>query len=75
MASHLVRKFTIVINVETADLRNQGKTILKLMHKWEDNIKVDFTEMRSYCVGLIQIVVDRVQWWSLVNTIMKLPIL
>jgi len=24
--------------VKTADLRNQGKTIITLTHKWEDNI-------------------------------------
>lgn len=47
------------------------------MHKWEDNIniKVDFTEMRSYCVGSIQIVEDRVQCWILVNMLMKLSML
>jgi len=38
-------------------------------------IKVDLTEMRSYCVGLIQIVQDRGQCWILVNTLMKLSIL
>jgi hypothetical protein len=34
-------------------------TILKFTHKWEDNIKVDLTEMRSYSVGFIQIVEDK----------------
>ena len=68
------KRVSIVINAKTTDLRNQGKTILTLTHKWEDNIKVDFTEMRSYCVGLIKIVEDRVQCWILVNTLIKLSI-
>ena len=69
------KKVSIVFNAKTADLRNQGKTILTLTHKWEDNIKVDFAEMRSYCVGLIKIVEDKVQCWILLNTLIKLSLL
>lgn len=71
------KRVSIVINTKTAGLRNQGKTLLTLTYKWEANIniKVDLTEMRSYCVGLTQIVEDRVQCWIFVNTIMKLSIL
>jgi hypothetical protein len=52
----------------------KGKKVGRRRSRWEDNIKVDLKKVRCECVGWIQLVHNRVQWWSLVNTVMSLPV-
>jgi hypothetical protein len=41
---------------------------------WEDNIKMDLRERGWEVVGWMCLDEDRVQLWSVVNTVMKLPV-
>jgi hypothetical protein len=43
-------------------------------HRWEDNIKMDLTEIRINGVNWSQLAQDRVQWRACVNTVMNLQI-
>jgi hypothetical protein len=42
--------------------------------KWEDNIKMDLSEIRIGGANLIRLAQDRVQWWTFVNTGMNLRV-
>jgi hypothetical protein len=42
------------------------------MCRWEDNIKIDYTEVIVESVDWINVAQDRDQLWALVNTIMNL---
>jgi hypothetical protein len=39
--------------------------------RWEDNIKMDFREIRIDEANWIQLAQDRVQWRAFVNTVMN----
>jgi hypothetical protein len=41
-------------------------------HRWEDNIKMDLTEIECGGMHWIDLAQDRDQWWALVNTVMNL---
>jgi hypothetical protein len=52
----------------------EGKTPLgRPRHRREDNIKMDLREIGWGGMGWIDLVEDRAQWRSLVNTVMNLP--
>jgi hypothetical protein len=42
--------------------------------RWEDNIKMDFREIRIDGANWIRLAQDRVQWWAFVNTVMNLRV-
>jgi hypothetical protein len=42
---------------------------------WEDNIKMDFSEIGIDGVNWIRLAQDRVQWRAFVNMVMNLPVL
>jgi hypothetical protein len=42
--------------------------------RWEDNIKIDLTEIGIDGVNWIQLAQDRVQWRAFVNTVMNLRV-
>ena len=39
--------------------------------KWEDNIKMDFTETGWKCVNFIHLDHDRAKWWAFQNMVMN----
>jgi hypothetical protein len=41
---------------------------------WEDNIKMDLTEIGIDGANWIQLAQERVQWWVFVNTVMNLQV-
>jgi hypothetical protein len=41
-------------------------------HRWEDNTKMDLTEIGWDRMGWIDLAQDRGHWWALVNTVMNL---
>jgi hypothetical protein len=41
----------------------------RYMRKWEDNIKIELSEIRCENVDWINIPPDRIQWRALVNTV------
>jgi len=43
-------------------------------HRWEDNIKMDLSEIGIDGTNWIWLVQDRVQWRDFVNTVMNLQI-
>jgi hypothetical protein len=54
---------------------SEGKRPLgRPRRRWEDNIKLDLREIGIDGANWIQLVQDRVQWWSCVNTAMNLRI-
>jgi hypothetical protein len=42
---------------------------------WEDDIRMDLTEIRWAVVDWIHLAQDRDQWWAVVNTVMNLRVL
>jgi hypothetical protein len=42
--------------------------------RWEDNIKMDLREICIDGANWIQLVQDRIQWWTFVNTVMKVRV-
>jgi hypothetical protein len=56
--------------------RPEGRRPLgRSRHRWEDNIKMDLREIGINGVNWIQLVQDRVQWWTCVNMAMNLWVL
>jgi hypothetical protein len=54
--------------------RPEGKTPLgRLIHRWEDNIKMDHQEMGCRGRDWIDVVWYRDRWRAFVNTITNLP--
>jgi hypothetical protein len=43
----------------------------RLRRRWEDNIKLDLSEIGIDGANWIQLAQDRVQWWVLVSTVMN----
>jgi hypothetical protein len=41
--------------------------------RWEDNIKMDHSEIGLEGVDWVHLAQDRDQWWALVNTVLNLP--
>jgi hypothetical protein len=55
--------------------RPEGKRPLGIpRRRWEDNIKMDLTEIGIDGANWIRLAQDRVQWWAFVNTIMNLRV-
>jgi hypothetical protein len=53
--------------------RPEGKRLLaRPRRRWEDNIKMDFREIRIDGANWIRLAQDMVQWWAFVNTMMNL---
>jgi hypothetical protein len=53
----------------------EGKRSLgRLKHRWEDNIKIHLTEIGWEGVYWIHLVQDRDQWQALVNTVINLRV-
>jgi hypothetical protein len=53
----------------------EGKRPLgKARRIWEDNMKMDITEIRWGCLDRIRLAADRDQWRALVNTVMNLGV-
>jgi len=51
----------------------EGKSLFgRLRYRWDDNFKMDLKEVGCKGVNCIKLVLDRVQWWALVNTVMNL---
>jgi hypothetical protein len=42
--------------------------------RWEDNIKMEHTEIGCECVNWIHLAQDMVQWWAVVNTAMDIQV-
>ena len=42
--------------------------------RWEDNIKMDLTEMRGCCGDWMELAQDRDRWRALVSTVMNLRV-
>jgi hypothetical protein len=43
-------------------------------HRWEDNIKIDLSEIAINGTNWIQLAQDRLQWRACVNTVMNLRV-
>jgi hypothetical protein len=55
--------------------RTEGKRPLgRLRSRWEDNIKMDLSEIGIDGANWIQLAQDRVQWRVCVNTVMNLRV-
>jgi hypothetical protein len=55
--------------------RPEDKRLLgRPRRRWEDNIKMDLTEIVIDVENWIQLVQDRVQWRAFVNTVMNLRV-
>jgi hypothetical protein len=53
----------------------EGKRPLgRSRRRWEDNIRIEFREVRWGCMDWIDLAQDRDQWRALVNTVMNLRI-
>jgi hypothetical protein len=53
----------------------EGKRPLRRpRRRWEDNIKMDLTEIGWGCMELSDLAQDRDQWRALVNTVMNLRV-
>jgi hypothetical protein len=50
------------------------RSLGRLRHRWEDNIKMDLRKKGIDGVNWIQMAQDRVQWRALVNTVMNLRV-
>jgi hypothetical protein len=42
--------------------------------RWEDNIKMELSEIGIDGANWIRLVQDRVRWWAFVNTVMNPPV-
>jgi hypothetical protein len=52
--------------------RYEGKRpLVRPMHRWEDNIKVDLKEV-GWGMDWIDLAQDRYRWWALVNGLMNI---
>jgi hypothetical protein len=55
--------------------RPEGKRPLgRRRHRWEDNLKLDLSEIGIDGANWIQLAQDRVQWLAFVNTVMNLRV-
>jgi hypothetical protein len=55
--------------------RPEGKISLgRPRCRWEDNIKMEFTETGIGGENWIRLAQNRVQWWAFVNTVTKLRV-
>jgi len=55
--------------------RPQGKRPLgRPRRRWEDNIKMDLSEIRIYGANWIRLVQDWVQWWAFVSMVTNLQV-
>ena len=52
----------------------EKKPLGRLMHRWEDNIKMDLQEVGCGGVDWIELAQDRGRWWAVVNAIMNLRV-
>jgi len=55
--------------------RPEGKRLLgRLMHRWEDNIKMNLQEVGCGGMDWIELAEDRNRWWALVNAVMNIRV-
>jgi hypothetical protein len=53
----------------------EGKRPLeRTKHRWEDNIKINFQEVRSGSFDQTDVAQDSDRWWALVNAVMNLQV-
>ena len=53
----------------------EGKRPLgRLRHRWEDNIKMDFKEVRCGSIDWIVLAQDRSRWRALVDAVMNIRV-
>jgi hypothetical protein len=50
----------------------KGKRLGRPRHRWEDNIKIYFQEVRCDGMDWIALAQDRDSWWALVNAVINL---
>jgi hypothetical protein len=51
----------------------EGKKLReRYRRRWEDNIKMDLTEIGWEVVDWVQLVQDMNKWWAVLNTVMNL---
>jgi hypothetical protein len=43
-------------------------------HRWDDNIKMDFTDVGWWIMGWINLAQDMDRWWTLVNVVMNFQV-
>ena len=46
----------------------------RLGRRWEDNIKIDFQDVRCEGMDWIELAQDRNRWQAFINAVMNLPI-
>jgi hypothetical protein len=51
--------------------RRDWRPVGRTSPSWEDNIKIDLSEMRWGFTDWINLAQDRDQWWALVSTIIN----
>jgi hypothetical protein len=60
-------------DIKSKPRKPKGKKQLGIpRHRWEDNVKMDFKEIRCEDMDSIHLAEDRVQWLALVKTVMNL---
>jgi hypothetical protein len=50
------------------------RSVGKSRRRWQDNIKMDLTEIGWEGVDWIHLAEDRDRWWAVVNTVMNLQV-
>jgi hypothetical protein len=53
---------------------NKKRQLARPWHRWEDNIRMDLTEMGWECVDCMHLAQDTDQWRVFVNTVMNLRV-
>jgi hypothetical protein len=48
--------------------------LIRPIRRWEDNIRMDLTEIERVIVDWMYLAQDRVQWRAVVNTVMNLRV-
>jgi hypothetical protein len=46
----------------------------RLMHRWENNIRMDIQDVGCGCMDWIGLAQDRDRWWAIVNAVMNLRV-
>jgi hypothetical protein len=63
------------ITVKRKKKKTKWKKLLsRPRYGWEDNVKMNLTEIWNGNVDWIQLVQDKLQWWALLNTVIILQL-